>query len=228
MALHEPAAENEPAQKEQANPFLPHARPLFGPAGDLTVLGQLHGLYIICASGEGLVIVDQHAAHERLTYEAMKRGLKNGDLPRQGLLSPATLELTPKESALAQSQHTDWARLGLEMGPFGGNTWVVMSVPPILAGQDPAPVVRDLISELSQTGVPAGTPEFLEVALRSLSCRAPIKSGQRLGQRELHDLVARAAALPPPVTCPHGRPVFLNISRRDLAKHFKRSAEPLT
>lgn len=228
MVLHEPASETEIAQDEQPQSILPHARPLFGPAGDLTVLGQLHGLYIICASGEGLVIVDQHAAHERLTYESMKRSLGGGALPRQGLLSPATLELTPKEAALAQSQHADWARLGLEMGPFGGNTWVVMSVPPILAGQDPAPVVRDLISELSQAGVPAGTPEFLEVGLRSLACRASIKSGQRLGQRELQDLVARAAALPPPVTCPHGRPVFLTISRRELAKHFKRSAEPLT
>jgi DNA mismatch repair protein MutL len=101
-------------------------------------------------------------------------------------------------------------------------------VPPVLVDHDPVPVVRDLISELSKAGVPAGTPEFMEVALRSLSCRASIKSGQRLGQQELHDLVARAAALPPPVTCPHGRPVFLTISRRDLAKHFKRSAEPLT
>ena len=226
MVLREPAAEtHEEASVSQA---VPHTRPLFGPAGDLTVLGQLHGLYIICASAEGLVIVDQHAAHERLTYEKMKHGLSNGTLPGQGLLSPATMELTPKESSLAQTQQADWARLGLEMGPFGGNTWVVMSVPPILAGQDPVPIVRDLLSELSLAGVPAGTPEFLEVGLRSLACRASIKSGQRLGDRELHELVAKSAALPPPVTCPHGRPVFLKISRRELAKYFKRSAEPLS
>jgi DNA mismatch repair protein MutL len=224
MVLHEPAAEKR--EEEVAPHILPHARPLFGPAGDLTVLGQLHGLYIICASEQGLVIVDQHAAHERLTYEVMKNNLGSGDLPRQGLLSPTTLELTPKESSLAQSQCADWARLGLEMGPFGGNTWVVMSVPPILAGQDPTPIVRDLLAELSKAGIPSGTPEFLEVALRSLACRASIKSGKRLVDRELQDLVARAAALPPPVTCPHGRPVFLKISRRELAKHFKRSAEP--
>ena len=223
VVLHEPAVE---ARQEEAAQVLPQASPLFGPAGDLTVLGQLHGLYIICASQEGLVIVDQHAAHERLTYEAMKSNLGNGDLPRQGLLNPATLELTPQESSLAQSQCADWARLGLEIGPFGGNTWVVMSVPPILAGQDPVPIVRDLLSELNQAGVPSGTPEFLEVGLRALACRASIKSGQRLGDKELHDLVARSAALPPPVTCPHGRPVFLKISRRELAKHFKRSSEP--
>ncbi len=226
VILREPAAE-APIEAHES-PVLPHARPLFGPAGDLTVLGQLHGLYIICASKEGLVIVDQHAAHERLTYETMKHNLNHEALPRQGLLSPITLELTPKESSLAQSQCADWARLGLEMGPFGGNTWVVMSVPPILVDQDPAPVVRDLLSELSQAGVPSGTPEFLEVGLRSLACRASIKSGQRLGDRELQDLVARAAALPPPATCPHGRPVFLTISRRELAKHFKRSAEPIS
>lgn len=225
VVLHEPAAERD--EEPDTIQGLPHTRPLFGPAGDLTVLGQLHGLYIICASAEGLIIMDQHAAHERLTYEAMKNNLGRGDLPRQGLLSPATLELTPKESSLAQSQCADWAKLGLEMGPFGGNTWVVMSVPPILAGQDPAPIVRDLLAELGKAGIPSGTPEFLEVGLRSLACRASIKSGQRLGDRELQDLAARAAALPPPITCPHGRPVFLKISRRDLAKHFKRSSEPL-
>ncbi|KMY66643.1 hypothetical protein AAU61_16115 [Desulfocarbo indianensis] len=224
LAVREPAAETAPAY--QPPPALPQARPLFGPAGDLTVLGQLHGLYVICASSEGLIIMDQHAAHERLTYEVLKQDLQRGALPRQGLLSPATLELTPREAALAQEQGADWARLGLEMGPFGGNTWVIMSLPPLLAGQDPAQVARGLLDELAQAGVPSGTPEFLEVALRSLACRSSIKSGQRLGERELNDLAARAAALPPPVTCPHGRPVFLTISRRELAKHFKRTPEP--
>jgi len=101
-----------------------------------------------------------------------------------------------------------------------------MSLPPLLAGQDPAQVARGLLDELTQAGVPSGTPEFLEVALRSLACRSSVKGGQRLGERELSDLAARAAALPPPVTCPHGRPVFLTIGRRELAKHFKRTPEP--
>ena len=204
----------------------PSPRPLFGPAGELTVIGQLHGLYIICSSPEGLVIVDQHAAHERLRYEELKRGLHAGRLPRQGLLAPATLDLTPLEVSWAQRQAADWERLGLELAPFGGRTWSVSALPAHLAGLDPALLVRELLSELAAAGVPPQTPEFLEVGLRSLACRGSVKQGQRLGPAEMADLVARAAALPPPVTCPHGRPVFLGLSRRDLARHFRRGAEP--
>lgn len=173
----------------------PLPRPLFTKAADLTVLGQLHGLYIICASDEGLVIVDQHAAHERLTYESLKRNMRQGALPRQGLLAPATFDLTPQEAAWAESQAEDWNRLGLEIEPFGGTTWAVAAVPPMLAGRDPAPVVRDLLGELNAAGVGIKTPEFLEVAIRSLACRASVKSGQRLSREELIDLVARVAGL---------------------------------
>jgi len=107
LLVREPAAETGPAY--QPPPALPQARPLFGPAGDLTVLGQLHGLYVICTSSEGLIIMDQHAAHERLTYEALKQDLRRGGaLPRQGLLSPATLEFTPREGPWPRSR----ARIG--------------------------------------------------------------------------------------------------------------------
>jgi DNA mismatch repair protein MutL len=227
-----PAAATAPAAPEPAPgvapaaPRPPRARPLFGPAGELAVLGQLHGLYVLCSSPQGLVIMDQHAAHERLTYEEMKAELAQGRVPRQGLLHPATLELGPREYAWAQAQAEAWGRLGLEMAPFGGRTWVVMTVPAPLLGHDPAPVVRDLLAEAGAAGVPPETPEFLEAGLRSLACRASIKSGQRLGARQLGDLVSRAAALDPPVTCPHGRPVFLTIPAADLARWFKRGSEP--
>ena len=191
------------------------------------MLGQLHGLYLLCASSEGLVIVDQHAAHERLAYEELKAGLARGRLPGQGLLSPATLELGPQESAWAAAQQEAWSRLGLELEPFGGNTWVVRSLPVVAAGADPEELVRGLLAELGRAGLAPRTPEFLEAALKGLACRSAIKSGQQLSRGEMEGLVARAAALPPPVTCPHGRPVFLVLSRRDLARWFKRSLEPL-
>lgn len=173
------------------------------------------------------MVVDQHAAHERLTFEEMQRGLAQGPLPRQGLLTPAMLELETREAHWAEAQAPAWARLGLELSHFGGRTWAVTAVPPILAGRDPAPVVRDLLGELADADVADDTPQWLEAALASLACRASIKQGQRLGAAELEQLVRRAAELPPPVTCPHGRPVFLSLSRRELAKHFKRGLEPL-
>ncbi|MGD8561185.1 MAG: DNA mismatch repair endonuclease MutL [Desulfarculaceae bacterium] len=223
-SLSTPPPPEEPG--EAAPPARPEIRPLFSPVGDLQVLGQLHGLYILCSSPEGLVIVDQHAAHERLTYESLKRSMQTGGLPGQGLLVPATLELTPQEAAWAESQAGDWRRLGLEMEPFGGLTWAVVAIPPLLSGRDVSTVVRDLLSELHSAGVSAQTPEFLEVALRSLACRSSIMSGQNLGGDELSHLVNKAASLPPPVTCPHGRPVFLSLSRGQLARYFKRSSEP--
>ncbi|MBI4799056.1 MAG: DNA mismatch repair endonuclease MutL [Desulfarculus sp.] len=219
-----------PAPDSPAPTPEPPARPLplFGPAGELTVIGQLHGLYILCSSPQGLVIVDQHAAHERLTYQDLRQALARGALPRQGLLAPATLELTPQETAWAERQAADWLRLGLEINPFGGRTWSVSALPAHLAGLDPAPLVRGLLAELAAAGVPPQTPEFMEVGLRSLACRGSIKQGQRLSPAEMSDLVARLAALPPPLTCPHGRPVLLTLTRRDLARHFKRTPEALT
>ena len=216
--LQEPAPRPAPAPA----PAGPSPRPLFTAAGELTVLGQLHGLYILCSSPQGLVIIDQHAAHERLSYQALKEGLAQGQLPRQGLLTPAILELSPREQAWAQSQATDWTRLGLELAPFGGASWSVQAVPTFLAGRDPAPVVRDLLGHLAASGVPAQTPEFLELAMRSLACHSSVRAGQNLSRQEMQRLVEQVEKLPPPVTCPHGRPVMISLGRRDLARAFKR------
>lgn len=201
-------------------------RPMYSKAEELTVIGQLHGLYVLCSSPQGLILVDQHAAHERLTYERLKAGLAQGEMPRQGLLTPQTLELTPGEAAWAGEQAGQWARLGLELEPFGGNTWAIRAVPPHLAGGDPRPAVRDLLSQMSASGLPVETPEFVETALRSLACHGSVRQGQRLKPAELEELVDRICALPPPLTCPHGRPVMLLLSRHELDRSFKRGSEP--
>ncbi|MEW5911695.1 MAG: DNA mismatch repair endonuclease MutL [Thermodesulfobacteriota bacterium] len=219
------------ASPSAAPPELPAAaasrlRPLFGQAQELTVIGQLHGLYVLCSSPQGLVLVDQHAAHERLTYERLKKGLASGPLPRQGLLAPATLELTPGEAAWAQEQAPAWARLGLELEPFGHGTWSIRTVPPHLAGGDPRPVVRDLLSQLNASGLPVDTPEFMETALRRLACHGSVRQGQRLSPAEQEELVDQICGLAPPLTCPHGRPVMLLLSRRELDRHFRRGLEP--
>lgn len=201
------------------------ARPMFGVAEGLTVIGQLHGLYVLCSAPDGLVIMDQHAAHERITFERLRGQAEAGTAPSQGLLAPVTLELSPQEAMWAEKQAPAWARVGLEMSYFGGNTWAVTALPAAAAGADPAALVRDLLSEMASSGLPVDRPEFIEAALVSLSCHGSIRQGQRLSMAELEELVRMAAKLPPPVTCPHGRPVFLRISRRGLAKAFKRGSE---
>lgn len=228
-------AANSPAPAESAPLFTPAepqtpvssglARPMFGAADDLSVIGQLHGLYILCSAPDGLVIMDQHAAHERLTFERLKSQAEQGVAPSQGLLAPVTLELSPQEAMWAEKQAPAWANVGLEMNHFGGNTWAITALPAAASGADPAALVRDLLSEMTSSGLPVDRPEFVEAALVSLSCHGSIRQGQKLSMAELEELVRQAAALPPPVTCPHGRPVFLRISRRDLAKAFKRGSE---
>ncbi len=212
-----------PSSPSEPSPGPAGPRPLYGPAGDLEYIGQLHGLYLLCSSPEGLVVVDQHAAHERLAYEDLCAATVRGDLPSQGLLTPRVLELTPREAAWAEVQAPVWQRLGLKLEPFGGTTWAVVAVPPFLAGMDCGPPVRDLLSEMAGAGVGIDTPEFLEQAMRSLACRGAIKKGQQLRPEEARRLVARLAVLDPPVTCPHGRPVFLTLERSQLARAFKRS-----
>jgi len=224
-------AEPGPQAARADQPALPagsanRMRPLYTKAEELTVIGQLHGLYVLCSSPQGLVLVDQHAAHERLTYERLKAGLAQGDLPRQGLLTPQTLELTPGESAWAGEQAGQWARLGLELEPFGGSTWAIRAVPPHLAGGDPRPAVRDLLSQMSASGLPVDTPEFVETALRSLACHGSVRQGQRLKPAELEELVDQICALHPPLTCPHGRPVMLLLTRHELDRSFRRGSEP--
>ncbi|MCF8032139.1 MAG: DNA mismatch repair endonuclease MutL [Desulfarculaceae bacterium] len=200
-------------------------QPLYTKAEELTVIGQLHGLYVLCSSPQGLVLIDQHAAHERLTYERLKAGLARGELPRQGLLSPLTMELSPGEAAWASEQADQWSRLGLELEPFGGATWAIRAVPPHLAGGDPRPAVRDLLSQMSASGLEVETPEFVETALRSLACHGSVRQGQRLKPRELEELVDQICALPAPLTCPHGRPVMLMLTRHELDRQFRRSGD---
>ncbi len=213
-----------PAQPVDA-PAMSLARPMFGAADGLAVIGQLHGLYVLCSAPDGLVIMDQHAAHERITFERLKAQFEAGTAPSQGLLAPLTFELSPQEAMWAEKQAPAWSRVGLEMSHFGGNTWAVSALPASASGADPATLVRDLLSRMASSGLPVDRPEFIEAALVSLSCHGSIRQGQRLSMAELEELVRLAAELPPPVTCPHGRPVFLSISRRDLAKAFKRGSE---
>jgi len=220
-----PWLDDPPAPQPWAGPT-PRLAPLFGPAGELSLIGQLHGLYILCAAPDGLVIIDQHAAHERLTFERLKGQLARGAVASQGLLAPVVLELSPQEAAWAALQAPIWARLGLEIAPFGGNAWAVRSLPALAAGADPGRLARDMLSTMSASGMPVDTPEFLEAALISLACHGSIRQGQQLSRPEMDELVRACAQLPPPVTCPHGRPVFLSLGRRELARCFKRGSEP--
>ena len=195
-------------------------QPMFKPVAEVRVLAQMHGLYILASSPAGLLIIDQHAAYERLNYEELKSALRDGVAPGQPLLKPLPLNLGPQEYALAVEAAPAWLRLGLELVVFGPATLAVQAVPAHWAGQDPAPLLQQLLAEVALAEV--DTPEFLEKSLSSMACKKSVLQGQHLSLPAMQDLLDRLFKLPPPLTCPHGRPVALGIDSRNLLRAFQR------
>jgi DNA mismatch repair protein MutL len=209
------------AEEKTALPPVPFkARPLFQPVSRVQALAQLHELYILASQAEGLLIIDQHAAYERLHYEDLRQAWDNGVCLSQALLQARPVDLTPQEMALAESGRETWQRLGLELSPFGPRSLAVQAVPPAWVGCDPEPLLRQLLSE-ARLITPA-SPEFVQSSLRSLACRRSVRQGQRLQMAAMQALLDRLFKLPPPLTCPHGRPVVLRLAGEELWRAFQR------
>jgi DNA mismatch repair protein MutL len=207
-----------PEEKSSPSPF--KIQPMFQPAVRVQALAQLHGLYILAAQPEGLLIIDQHAAYERLHYEELRQAWRDGLCLGQALLKAHLVDLTPQEMALVQDGRETWQRLGLELSLFGPRSVAVQAVPPAWAGCNPEPLLRQLLSE-TRLVTPA-SPEFTEKSLRSLACRRSVRQGQRLNPAAMQALLDRLFKLPPPLTCPHGRPVVLRLAGEDLWRAFQR------
>jgi len=205
-------------------PAPPPARP--ATPSPLVPLAQLFDLYLLCSDGERLVVIDQHAAHERILYEQLREGHAGRRLASQQLLHPLPLELSPKELEVYE-QHRDFlTELGFRLTPFGGETLLVQAVPALLGNEAPESLLRDLLESLRLAPLREGNllpgPAFEELFAR-LACRAAIKSGARLSPREMLDLLARMEASSTFSHCPHGRPVARQFTRAEIEKWFHRS-----
>ena len=190
---------------------------------ELRLLGQLLGTYLLAEEKEGLLLVDQHAAHERILYEGLRAAWLEGGPERQALLAPASLELEPAQAA-ALAEHRDVARaLGFEVEPFGAGAVVVRAVPALLAERDPLGLLRSLAEELRAAGL-LGAPlqpgtRILEAADRlfaSLACHAARRAGEVLSGEEQRALLDALDAIPWAPTCPHGRPVAVPVTRAEI------------
>ncbi len=184
---------------------------------------QVHNTYIVAAAEDGLIIVDQHALHERLIYNDLKRRLAEGNLESQRLLIPEVLKVTPGEASLLQQCGELLGRLGVETAPFGPDTVAVQQFPLLLIqrGLGIAPFLRELLDRLSEEE--SLEPErLLESVLDVMACKAAVKAGDPLTPGEIHSLLARAEEADKGAACPHGRPTTLRLTLRDLQKQFKR------
>ncbi|MCL4515207.1 MAG: DNA mismatch repair endonuclease MutL [Firmicutes bacterium] len=194
-----------------------------GPARfpELTLLGQVHRMYLVGESSGAIWLIDQHAAHERILYEALSKTL--GQVVSQRLLMPITVNLSPAESQIMAGSAGLLREMGFEVEPFGGNTYLVRAVPRTLRRLQEEALLRDLISEL--VAAPDEHPPVanrLERLRMTVACKAAIKAGQPLSPPEAKVLIADLAATDQPFTCPHGRPTMLQFSLDDLHRQFFR------
>ncbi len=231
LRFAEPAARYGPAGSEPAALRPAPASPKPPPAEesgaapesagglDFRYLGPYGGVYLVGQSGEDLVLIDQHAAHERIIFERLKASPGQG----QPLLMPERVVLPPLAAEALTGALEELARLGLEVEPFGpdGRTFIVKSLPAVLAGGDPIGLVTGLADELAAERSSANG-EALTRALASLACQAAVKAGQELAPAEVDRLLADLEALPGPLTCPHGRPILRRLSRNEIEAGFKR------
>lgn len=206
-----------------SSPLLEH------PLGE--ALAQIHHSYIVAQTSAGLVLVDQHAAHERLVYEAMKKSLdgsgKGGEkLPRQMLLIPEVIDLPPGRLKLFQKHVDDFAQFGLVVEPFGEDALLVREIPSLLKIEDIKALLTNLADNLDmllaeKTGQDALRDVF-ETLFASMACRGSIKAGKRLSREEMNALLRQMEATPHAGQCNHGRPTYVELHLTDIEKLFSR------
>jgi DNA mismatch repair protein MutL len=201
---------------------LPSAEP--DPAHPLGApIAQVLDTYILAVAADGaLVLVDQHAAHERLTHEAIREQMLAGGVRAQPLLLPAVVDLPHGDAARLAERADDLRRLGLEIEAFGPGALLVRAMPAALNGAEPAPLLRDLADELADMGETTALEARIDAVIARLACHGSIRAGRRLAQAEMDALLRRMEANPRSATCSHGRPTFLRLARADLETLFGR------
>ncbi len=185
-------------------------------------LAQLHGIYILAENAEGLIVVDMHAAAERITYERCKQALAEDGIRRQALLVPQALELNPRQADAASEGQTSLHKLGLVLDQISPGTWVVREVPTLLAHANIQRLVLDTLDELAQYGHSRHIDEALNAVLSRMACHGSVRAGRRLSVSEMNALLRDMEATPRSDQCNHGRPTWMKLSMAQLDAMFMR------
>jgi DNA mismatch repair protein MutL len=207
------ATEPQPAAGEDGKEDIP-------PLG--YALGQLHGIYILAQGRDGLIIVDMHAAHERITYERLKAALESESLASQPLLVPISLAVSAAEARLASEHGELFDSLGLEVTTAGEESVVVRSVPSVLGQADIAGLVRDILSDLAIHGQSTRPREMINELLSTMACHGAVRANRRLTLAEMNALLRDMEATERSGQCNHGRPTWISVGTRELDSWFMR------
>ncbi len=191
---------------------------------DLIRIGQYKGTYIICESDEGLILIDQHAAHERIVFEQLKHRSDGRRPAAQRLLLPETIDLGFREAQILERILPELARYGLEIEPFGGNTFVVKTIPVLLDNRDVPALITQLVEKTAAIGVEAEIDTIMQGCLMVMACHHAIRAHQRLSDVQVQSMLAQLDACENPSHCPHGRPIWIQWTLKELEKQFRRTA----
>ena len=193
-----------------------------GGFGGMRLIGQLANTYIVCEGPSGLMLVDQHAAHERILFEQLSRQGARAGAKSQNLLVPETVEVDFREAAALAAILPKLDELGLQIEPFGGNTFVVRALPAALADRDARRIVNELAEQAVELGNTAHLTTFLDACRMVAACHGAIRARQRLDEKQMQALLRQLDACENPAHCPHGRPIWVCWDMSELEKMFKR------
>ena len=184
--------------------------------------GQLHANYIVAQTRDGLVIVDQHAAHERLVYERMKTQMAQGSVTRQALLTPEVVDLDPAEAERVAAKADELAEMGLIVEAFGAGAVLVRETPALLGDTDVQGLIRDIADDLAEHGAALSLKERMAEVCGTMACHGSVRSGRVLSAPEMNALLRQMEATPHSGQCNHGRPTYVELKLHDLEKLFGR------
>ena len=185
------------------------------------IIGQLGNMYILCQMEDGLLIVDQHAAHERIVYENLKNSLFSTKVEIQNLLIPHEMEFSLKEKGILLQKGDVLAHFGIELDHFGGNTFLLRAVPAMLKNVNWQALISEFISKLEEGG-PPDSDHIMDEAVKIMACHGAIRAGQHLTLTEMNNLMHQLNEMDLPTNCPHGRPIFKDFTYFEMNKMFKR------
>lgn len=183
---------------------------------------QVHNTYLISESEEGMLVIDQHALHERVIYEQIREKILEGKLESQKLLVPEPVHLPPAEAALVLEHADVLAKIGVNVESFGGDTVLVTAYPAMLANHNPAEMLRGIVDQLVEGKKQLDSRDLIDELLHMISCKAAVKAGDKLAPDEITALLEHRELCQDAHHCPHGRPTSLVFSREELDKRFKR------
>jgi DNA mismatch repair protein MutL len=189
---------------------------------DLRVIGQFQDTYILCEAPGQLVLIDQHAAHERIYYEELRDQAGSSRPAVQLLALPEKIELDHTEAVLLQALLPELARAGLEIEPFGGTAFVIRAVPQLLAGADLRPLLLEMVEKMAAEGAAPQPGRLADDCLKVMACHGAIRANQRLAPAQIAALLQRLDSCRDPAHCPHGRPTFVTWPLKDIEKDFGR------